>query len=88
MFGKLINIFSVFIFVQRSLVLFILQYTFKRDAKLTLNRRREIYTFKIFERIRRVPRHSGEIYCGHVARIKPVSRQRDIVIRRLINRDL
>ena len=28
------------------------------------------------------------IYCGNVARIQTVNRQRDIVIRRLINRDL
>ena len=53
-----------------------------------LNRRRKIYTFNMFERIRRVPRQRGGIYCGNVARIKTVNRQRDIVIRRLINRDL
>ena len=53
-----------------------------------LNRRRKIYTFNIFERIRRVPRQSGGIYCENVARIKTANRQRDIVIRRLINRDL
>ena len=35
-----------------------------------------------------MPRQSGGIYCGNVARIKTVNRQRDIVIRRLINRDL
>ena len=44
--------------------------------------------FNIIEIIRRVPRQSGRIYCGNVARIKTVNRQRDIVIRRLINRDL
>ena len=35
-----------------------------------------------------MPRQSGGIYCGKVARIKTVNRQRDIVIRRLINWDL
>ena len=34
-----------------------------------------------------VPRQSGGIYSGNVARIKTVNPQRDIVIRRLFNRD-
>ena len=53
-----------------------------------LNGHRKIYTFNIFERIRSVPRQSGGIYCGNLARIKTVNLQRDIAIRQLINRDL
>ena len=49
-----------------------------------LNRRRKIYTFNIFESAST----KRGIYCGNVARVKTVNRQRDIVIRRLINRDL
>ena len=47
-----------------------------------------MYTFNIFERIRRVPRQRGGLYYGNVRRMETVNRQRDIVIRRLINRDL
>ena len=35
-----------------------------------------------------MPQQSGGIYCGNVARLKTVNRQRDIVIRPLINQDL
>ena len=35
-----------------------------------------------------MPRQSGGIYCGNVARIKTVNLQHDIVIHRLINWDL
>ena len=76
-----------FCFVQWSLVLYIFSIYFLHVSKATLNRSRKIYMFNIFERIRRVPQQSGEIYCGNVARIKTVNRQRDIVIRRLIYRD-
>ena len=38
--------------------------------------------------IRRLPRQSWGIYCGNVARIKTANRQRDVVLRRLINLDL
>ena len=34
-----------------------------------------------------MPPQSGGIYLGNVARMKTVNRQRDIVFRRLINRD-
>ena len=50
--------------------------------------RRKICKFNIFERIRRVPRQSGGIYCGNVARMKSVNRQCDIVIRLQVNRNL
>ena len=53
-----------------------------------VNRCRKIYKFNIFERIRIVPRQSGGIYSGNIARIKTVNPQCDIVVHRLIYRDL
>ena len=48
----------------------------------------QIYTFSVFEKIPRVPRQSRRTYSGKVAKMKKGNLYRDVVIRRLINRDL